>query len=499
MAGPPRASIIDREEMSANETPSDERSGAVTDDAATVPGAAAPGADATALSANAAAPGEQSVGARISRRRLILVDALIAITTLLAIVAMFAIYANRLLFNPDNWANTSTQLLQNSQIRSAMANYLVQEVYATQNVPGLLKSGLPPQFQALAGPAAGALQNAAVQGVELLLSRPRVQNLWAQANRAADKTFIAIVNGGKGAVKINGGEVSLNLASIVDSIATQLGLPSNLGSKLPASAANLKVFNSKQLKYVQNGGKALKSLALWLTILVPLLYLLAIYLARGHRRRTLMTVGFAIVFAGVVGWAARSILESQVSQGLVSEASLRPVVKEVVVIATGLLGEIITAFILVGLVAAAAAWFAGPARPFVAVRRAIAPFLREEPVATFAITTAVMVLVFIWDPIPATGTPVGIISFLALALFGTEMLRRQIEAEFPDAQRGDATAAIRARWQAFRDRRERGKTETTTVTTESLPDQLQKLATLRDHGAITPEEYDEAKANLLHA
>jgi len=259
------------------------------------------------------------------------------------------------------------------------------------------------------------------------------------------------------------------------------------------------VFNSKQLKYVQNGGKALKSLALWLTILVPLLYLLAIYLARGHRRRTLMTVGFAILFAGLIGWAARSILESAVPNSLVNEASLRPVVKEVVVIATGLLGEIIGAFILVGLVVAAVAWFAGPTRPFVAARRAIAPFLREQPVGTFAITTAIMVLIFIWDPIPATGTPAGIIAFLALALFGTEMLRRQTEVEFPDARRGDASAAMRARWHAYRDRRERGKTETTTVTTESLPDQLQRLATLRDNGAITPEDYEAAKANLLHA
>jgi hypothetical protein len=462
-----------------------------------VPGAAVPGSGAAPLSADAPARGEQSAGARISRRRLILVDVLIGITTVLAVVGMFAVFANRLLFNPDNWASTSTQLLQNSTIRSTLANYVVQEVYATEDIPGLLKSGLPPRLQPLAGPAAGALQNAAVQGVELLLTRPRVQALWAEANRAADKTFIAIVNGGKGAVKVNGGEVSLNLASVVDAIATQLGLPSDLGSKLPASAQNLKVFNSNQLKYVQNGGKALKGLALWLTILVPILYLLAIYLARGHRRRTLMTVGLAIVFAGVVGWAARSILESQVANALVSQASLRPAVKDVVVIATGLLGQIIGAFILVGLVAAAAAWFAGPARPFVAARRAIAPFLREQPLGTFAITTAVMVLVFIWDPIPATGTPVGIIVFLALALFGTEMLRRQTAIQFPDARPGDATTAIR---QAFRKRRLRGaRSPATTNGSESLTNQLERLATLRDNGAITPEEYDAAKASLLHA
>lgn len=44
------------------------------------------------------------------------------------------------------------------------------------------------------------------------------------------------------------------------------------------------VLKSDDLKLVQNGGKALKGLALLLTILVPVLYALAIVLARGRRR-----------------------------------------------------------------------------------------------------------------------------------------------------------------------------------------------------------------------
>jgi Short C-terminal domain len=440
-----------------------------------------------------AAPGEIAI-ASISRRRLILIDALIVITTVLAVVGMFSVYANRLLFSPDNWANTSTRLLQNSTIRNETANYVVDQLYANVNVAGLLKSGLPPRLAPLAGPAAGALRNAAVQGAELALTRPRVQTLWANANRAADQAFVAIVNGGKGAVKVNGGAVTVDLASIVDTVAARLGLPANLGAKLPASVANLTVFKSNQLKYVQNGGKAVKGLALWLTILVPLLYALAIFLARTHRRRTLMTVGFAIVFAGVVGWAGRSVLQSQVTNGLVSDASLRPAVHAVLVIATGLLGQIIAAFILVGLVVVAAAWFAGPARVCVTGRRAIAPFLRGQPAASFAITAAVMVLIFTWDPIPATGTPVGIMAFLALALLGTEMLRRQTVVEFPDAQPGDATKAVRTRLQARRERRQRNQASAPNA---PLPDQLERLAALRDRGEITAEEYNTAKATLL--
>ena len=127
----------------------------------------------------------------ISRRRLIGVDVLIGVTTLLAMVAMFAVFANRQLFNPDNWSKTSTQLLQNQQIRSATANYVVDQLYANVNVAELIKSGLPPQLQGLAAPAAGALQNAAVSGAELALTRPKVQTLWANANRAADQAFVA--------------------------------------------------------------------------------------------------------------------------------------------------------------------------------------------------------------------------------------------------------------------------------------------------------------------
>lgn len=431
----------------------------------------------------------------ISHRRLIFVDALIALTTVLAVVGMLSVFANRLLFNPDNWAKTSTQLLQNSDVRSATANYVVDQLYANVDVAGLIKSGLPTQLQPLAGPAAGALRNAAVQGVELALTRPQIQSLWASANRAADQTFIAIVNGGKGPVKVNGGAVTLDLGSIVDSVAARLGLPAGLGQKLPADVANLTVFKSSQLKLVQNGGDAVRGLALWLTIIVPLLYALAIFIARRHRRRTLMTVGFSILFAGVLAVAARSILESQVTNSLVSEASLRPAVRAVVTIATEMLGEIAGAFILVGLVVVVVAWFAGPARVAVTARRAIAPFLREHARATFAITAAVMVLIYIWQPIQAAGTVVGIIGSMVLALFGVEILRRQTAVEFPDAQPGEATAAIRARLHAFREHRRHEKDAHATTT--SLPQQLEHLAALRDRGEITSDEYNAAKANML--
>jgi hypothetical protein len=153
---------------------------------------------------------------------------------------------------------------------------------------------------------------------------------------------------------------------------------------------------------------------------------------------------------------------------------------------------------LVGLVLVAAGAFAGPAGAARSARRMITPFLRERPAGTYAITLGIMLLIFIWDPIPATGTPAGIIVFTVLALLGTYVLRRQAMTEFPDAEHGAMTAKLRAQLQARQQRRQRAKSTPAAAPTGTMPEQLRQLVELRDHGEITGEEYQAAKDELLH-
>jgi hypothetical protein len=394
------------------------------------PGVGPDGAESTVPPATAdAAP-------RHSRGRTILTDSLIGVATLLLILAMFSVWANRLLFNPDNWATTSTKLLQDPHIQNTTSNYLVDQLYANVNVAGLLRGALPSQLDALAAPAAGALRGVAVQGVQRALSNPRVQNLWAQANRAADQTFIAVANGGHGAVGTSGGVVTLNLGQVLDNVASRLGLPAGLSAKLPPNAATLTIFRAHQLKVIQNGAKAIKGLALVLTILVPLLYIGAILVARGRRRHTLMTVAWTMILAGVLVFLLRSILTTQIASSLTKDASLRPTITSTVAISTEILATIAGAVIFTGVLFAIAAWFAGPAHWAVAGRRAIAPYLHEHAIPTYGVTLALLLLLFIWDPIPATGTPAGIISFTVLGLLGTYLLRRETAREFPPGEPG---------------------------------------------------------------
>jgi hypothetical protein len=365
-----------------------------------------------------------------SRSRRIVVRVLIWGTTLLAVVAIVAVWANRELLSPANWSDTSTKLLQNPAVRDATANYIVNQLYAHVDVEEELKSRLPREIKPIAGPLAGGLRSLATEATKRLLESPRVQELWRHANRAADQTFVSIVNGGKGALLVTNGEVTLDLASVVSEVSKQLGLP-NVSSKLPPSVARLRILKSSQISAVQEIGKAVKGLALLLTILVPVLYALAIVLARGYRRRALISVGVAAVIAGVAVLLVRSVLVSQVTNSLVKTESVRPAAHAAASIATLRLSEIAEAFVVIGVPLIAAGWFAGPAKWAVSGRRAIAPFLRNRPDLAYGITAVVMGLIFLWNPIPATGKPAGIIVFTLLAFLGTYLLRRQTEEEFP--------------------------------------------------------------------
>src|SRR6267378_4165860 len=434
------------------------------------------------------------------RSRRIWVRVILVVATVLTVFAIFAIWANRQLMNPSNWAKTSTALLQKQTIRTALSSYLVDQLYANINVQAQLKAGLPAQLKPLAGPAAGALHSVAEEGAEKALATPQVQAAWEKANRAADQTLVTIVNGGGSRVQINGGTVSLNLHQIVADLSARLGLPAGVADKLPPSAANLKVVTSSQLGLIRNLAKALHALALVLTILFVALYALAVALAGGHRRRTLMWVGWGFVFAGLVVLLGLKIGQGQLVSAITSDASIEPAANDSYSVATSLLVQVASASIIVGVPVILAAWFAGPARWAVAGRRFLAPHFRERPAMAYWITAALLALVFIWGPIPATRNPLEMLLFTILAFAGAYVLREQIAEEFPEAQPISMRAAMSgyARTAGGKVGRERSTPASASGSGGlGLGGELERLSALRDRGAITADEYEAAKRELL--
>src|SRR5215218_475099 len=138
------------------------------------------------------------------------VVALVVLATVLAFVSVLSVWANRQFLNTDNWVQTSSQLLQREAVREQVSGFLVDQLYANVDVKAQLEQALPPQAKPLAGPAAGGLRNLADQGIDELLQRPRVQQLWQTANRVAHQKLLTTLEGND-RVSTQGGTVTLNL------------------------------------------------------------------------------------------------------------------------------------------------------------------------------------------------------------------------------------------------------------------------------------------------
>ena len=431
-----------------------------------------------------------------SRRRVAI--ALIVVASLLTFFAIFAIWANRQLLDTDNWTKTSSELLEHDEIRSQVSTFLVDQLYENVDVQQDLEQVFQQVLNSdraalLAGPAAGGLRGLAEDGVDRLLQRPVPQRLWEEANRRAQTRFLQIVEGGGDVVSTSGGEVTLDLKSLLGQTQSTLGVGGRVQQRVPDDASQIVLLRSSQLELAQDAVWLLKTLAIVLIVLALALYALAIYLARDWRREALRACGFGLLFAGAAALVARGLAGGAVVSALATTESVEPAVQATWDIGTGLLVQAASAAIAYGVVVVLAAWLAGPTGWAVATRRQLAPYLREPRWAWGAFGVIVLALIA-WAPTPAFRQVLPALVLIGLLALGVEMLRRQTAREFPDAQRGDSFAGPRewargiAGW--VRGLGSRGADD-------SRLNELERLGRMRDSGLLTPAEFDEQKARLL--
>jgi len=357
--------------------------------------------------------------------------ALIVLASLIGFVSIFALWAKRQALETETWTRTSVELLQNEEIRDALSDFLVDELYANVDVEGEIEKQLPPQVKGLAGPVSGGLRQVAGQASREALAQPKVQALWEKANRAAHEQLLKVIDDEGDAVSTKGGVVTLDLRVIVAQIAAQVGLGADVADKLPPQAAELEILRSDQLEGVQEGVSLLRTLAWVLTVLTLALYAVAIYIARGRRRETLRSVGIAFVAVGVLVLFAHSLAGDAVTESLADTDASEPAVRATWDIGTSLLTDTAKGIIAYGIVIVLAAWLAGPTAAATWIRREITPYLRQPQLA-YGGLAVLLVLIFWWDPVEATHRLGPSLLLIALLVLGTEVLRRQVIREFPD-------------------------------------------------------------------
>jgi hypothetical protein len=369
------------------------------------------------------------------------VYALIGLASILAFLAVFAIWANRQLLETDTWTDTSTELLEDPEIRSQVADYMVDTLYANVDVQAQLQAGLPPQLQPLAAPASAGLRELSLRLANQALERPRVQRLWEEANRRAHETLIEVVQHG------GDQDVNLDLGTIIDQLGEQTGL--DLSSRLPPDAASIEVLPNDELSGAQRVIKALRGVAIVLTLVAIALFGVAIYLAAGWRREALRTVGFAFIGVGIVVLVARSLAGDVVVDSLSTTEAIQPAVSNTWEIGTSLLSAQGGAMIFYGLFIVIGAWLSGPTGFARSARRAITPILERRAVAYSALAL-ILFLLFVWSPTPGFERVPTALLMIALAIVGLEFLRHRAIEDFPNEtwESGSArwSSALRSRF-----------------------------------------------------
>ena len=406
------------------------------------------------------------------RGRRIGVVALLVVGTLLWAALGFAIWVNRQALDTDNWVDTSGELLEDDEIRTAVGLFIVDRLYQSDVVEERLAEVLPPQLVRLAKPAAQGLKEVAQRNAPRILGSDAALQAWETANRTAHQALIRLVES-----DVASGDVELDLGTLFEQMASATGLPEDAVAKLPPSVTSLEIASGDNLEAAQDALNLFKTILWVLLILTLAAFGAAIWLSR-DRRSTIIRVGACIIFAGVALVAVRELGGSLVVDALAKAPNAHDAADNAWAIGTSLLVDISSGSILFGLFLITGAWLAGEGRRATSVRRSSAYALRERPGAVRAGLGVAILLLVIWGPVPWTQRWWGILIFTALAFAWLEWIRRHTLEEFPD----EPAPALSAR--IPRPGRSRAG-------------ELERLDALRIRGVLTQAEFDQQKAALL--
>jgi hypothetical protein len=439
------------------------------------------------------------------RKRRTLPIVLLVLATLIGAVSVYALWVKRQALETSTWVETSSELLEDRAIQEALSDFIVNTIYENVDVDGEIAKALPPRAQILAAPVAGGLRQVADRATLEALESDKVQGLWEDANRVAHERLLALIEDKGEYVSTTDGEVTLDLTAVVADVAAGVGIGGDVASKLPEGAAEIEILKSDELDAAQKGVKVLRTLAWFLTALALVLWGLAIYLARGWRREMLRAVGFSFIAIGVLNLFARNAGGDAVVSSLSESSTADTAVLHVWEIGTSLLKETAESLIVYGLVMVAAAWLGGPSGVATSIRHGITPYLRQPKYAYFGLA-AILILLFWWDPVIATGRLLPSLVLILVLAIGVEVLRRQVIREFPDqVQTGSPEGVAHSIAERMRESRER-RVAGRAAPSEALPgalsgasrlEELERLAKLGEQGVLTPDEVAAEKARIL--
>lgn len=467
----------------------------------------------------AARSSEESVPTHHGARRGIAI-ALMAGAVLLLLAAVIAGWMRVQLLDTDTWVETSRESLAEPDVSSAVSRYAVDQLFTYTEPQNLVRDAAPPRLAPLVGPATGALREAAYTAADRAMESEQLNQVWAEANRAAHERLVKVVEGDGEIVRETPEGLRLDVRPLMLAVAQRLGLEGKLIARIPESVTLIEPPNSAGLERSLETLRRLDRAAPLLAILAFVLLIAAVAVApRGSRRSMVLVWGVSTLFAGILLGILRSSGSGMLAESMTDQPSWRDAIEAVYANATELLRLAARSMVLVGLVTIAGAWYVGESRGAVAARDVTVPSLRRHPIVAWAGLAVVAYVAFTRLPALESREPLGTLLLVVLLGIGFALVQREALRLVPEgAEPGPARHALgtlRARMsdsvtgEAAASTSTNGgtvaRTEAATAVVGALPgdaapdvsQRLERLDDLHRRGVLDDEEFGAAKRMLL--
>ena len=125
------------------------------------------------------------------RTRTILVWGLMALGALILLVGSLTVWVKRQALDTDAWVDSSTQLLDDADVRNALSIYVVDQLYEYGDVEEPPRGAPPAEPRGARGADRGVAADPGGAGGDRLLESPRFQALWENVNRSPTRRCCA--------------------------------------------------------------------------------------------------------------------------------------------------------------------------------------------------------------------------------------------------------------------------------------------------------------------
>lgn len=314
--------------------------------------------------------------------RTVLVVVLLILVGILSPLVVVASWVHDEISDTDRYVATVAPLADNPAIQNAVANEITTQVFdrldvqaVTQRaIAALSEKGLRPSavasLTALAGPLANSIKSFIHTQVLELVQSDEFATAWAEANRTAHQQMVALLTGNtdNGAVSVSGGTVSINLATVINSVKARLqDRGFTLAANIPSVNAQFTLFQSKDLTKAQSAFHLLTLAARVLLVIDLVLLGIAIFVARSRRNAVIagsLVVVVSMILLGFTLNAFRVVYLDAVPSTQLPPDAAAAVYDQLVHFIRLALRSVLVLFLII----AAVAWVTGPSATAASVR-----------------------------------------------------------------------------------------------------------------------------------